>query len=248
MLVVAGVGIGRADHSVTVAACGAVARQSMRLNRRIPRTAHGRFAAAVECSPASLLPSGEIVRPAHTRPGRLPADAASIRWAACRQSNRPLVARRICGALLGRLAAYCSGCFRRSSRRNLLVASTRMPNRVRPRIAERTAVESSRCLLVSTPTAAISLSVSVRKRTCIQPQHQDLAAVVPEGTLTEIGVRFAADVERIVPGDVQSNGLGRLLVGQVMQLLQNQSAQRHMKIFARPTEIILKTGRQFFDR
>ena len=33
-----------------------------------------------------------------------------------------------------------------------------------------------------------------------------------------------------------------------MQLLQNQSAQRDVQVFAGTPEIIPKTGRQFFDR
>ncbi len=44
-------------------------------------------------------------------------------------------------------------------------ALPRIPNRVRPRIAERIAVESSLCVVVSTPISEISLSVSDRKIT-----------------------------------------------------------------------------------
>jgi len=57
-----------------------------------------------------------------------------------------------------------------------------------------------------------------------------------------------ANIEGKVPSDVQRDRLGGLLIGQVVQLLQDQRSQRHMQILAGATNTIAKVRDQFAHR
>ena len=78
----------------------------------------------------------------------------------------------------------------------------------------------------------------------VQLQFENRAAVIPQSPLANIRIGFMANIEGIVPSDVQRDRLARLLIGQVVQLLQNQRPQCHMQILAGATNTIAKVREQ----
>ncbi len=66
------------------------------------------------------------------------------------------------------------------------------------------------------------------------------AAIVAKRLLTKIAVRLAAHIQGIVPGNVEGQGLHRLPIRQVVQLLQHQDPDDDLKVLGRSTKTIVK--------
>ena len=82
----------------------------------------------------------------------------------------------------------------------------------------------------------------------VQTQFQDSAAVVPQSPLAQVRVRLVANVQGVVPGDIQSYRFDSLPVGQVVKLLQDHGAKRHVKVLAGAAEIPAERRREVLHR
>lgn len=101
-------------------------------------------------------------------------------------------------------------------------------------------VEANRCLDASTPIYAMGRSVNERR----PGQAPAPAVIVAKRSLTQIIVNLVLDEGRGVPGDIKGDRPGRVPIGHIVQLLDDQRPERTVQIFARPTKII----RKCFDR
>ena len=76
--------------------------------------------------------------------------------------------------------------------------------------------------LVSTENPCTSRSVKPPEQQFIETLFDKQTAIVAQGFLTEIAVRFAAHVQGIVPRHIEGQGLDGLCIAQIVQLLQKQ--------------------------
>jgi hypothetical protein len=61
-------------------------------------------------------------------------------------------------------------------------------------------------------------------------------AVVAQGAFAEVGIVVAADVQGVLPAQVQGHGFDGLGIGQVVQLLEDEGTDGRIKVLAGPAE------------
>ncbi len=82
----------------------------------------------------------------------------------------------------------------------------------------------------------------------LQPPLGNLPSIIPQRPFAQVGIRFLPNAQGVVPDDVQCEGFDDLLIRQIVKFLQDQSVQRNMQIFGRPTEAIVEMESHFLHR
>ena len=82
----------------------------------------------------------------------------------------------------------------------------------------------------------------------VQPALDQEPAVVPQGPLAEVGVGLGADVEGVLPGEVEGDGLDGGGVGGVVELLEDQGADDGVEVLGGASQLAGEAGGQLADR
>jgi hypothetical protein len=86
------------------------------------------------------------------------------------------------------------------------------------------------------------LSVGRTEEDLIKLLFDQQGAIVAQVALAAVGVVVAADVQFILPAQVQGHDFDGLAIGQVVQLLEDEGADGRVEIFAGAAEGVSEMG------
>jgi hypothetical protein len=86
------------------------------------------------------------------------------------------------------------------------------------------------------------------KKDLVQALLDEERPVIPQRPLAEVGIGVGADVEGLVPGDVEGDSLDGFGVGGVVELLEDQGFDDSVEVLGGASQRAKEVGRQVAER